>query len=265
MTNVNETLLNQRENILSNRYQLLTTQDAINPFTSDAGFEIASMSYGGRRGKQADKRNTHGAHIVRLRNEAFKIGNDYVELVISNSYDGTIPFAVNLGIFRLVCSNGMVVGDSLYNARVKHIGNGFQDAVTEALNNALNHVGDLKNRVEALKGYELSDSQKLELAERVFKARLRDVKNLVGFDFTRSLRPERREDFASDAWTFINVLQEKCLRGGVHYIHDVEVKNDEGGVIDLERRKRKTQAIFQPKRTIEVNKTIFDEALNLIA
>ena len=46
-------------------------------------------------------------------NEKIKVSNDDIlhpEIIIKNSYDGTIGVNIIAGAFRLVCSNGMVVG-----------------------------------------------------------------------------------------------------------------------------------------------------------
>jgi hypothetical protein len=43
------------------------------------------------------------------------------ELNLFNSYDMTWPFRVLLGGFRLVCSNGLVVGKKLFELRKRHV------------------------------------------------------------------------------------------------------------------------------------------------
>ena len=56
-------------------------------------------------------------------NDTVKIGpNDLInpEIIIRNSYDGTIGVNVMAGAFRLVCSNGMVIGVVLDDYKNKH-------------------------------------------------------------------------------------------------------------------------------------------------
>jgi len=50
-------------------------------------------------------------------------GGHHIKLFVNNSYDGTTKISFELGIFRLVCSNGMVVpiGET-YKMTKKHIG-----------------------------------------------------------------------------------------------------------------------------------------------
>jgi hypothetical protein len=61
-----------------------------------------------------------------------------LELQLLNSYDVTWPFTVLLGAFRLVCSNGLVIGKKFLHFRKRHIQDlgqiGLKDQVSTALN-----------------------------------------------------------------------------------------------------------------------------------
>jgi len=258
-------LLNQREKhgSLSDKYKMLTTQETLKDFT-DKGFFIDKVN----KGKHyKEKSGEYAAHIVRLRHNDLKIGNDYIEVVISNSYDGTIPFSINLGIFRLVCSNGMVVGDSVYSASIKHIGQDFYKQVNLYLNEALTKIDVLKLQVEKLKNTELTVNQVKDLANKVFLERLKSVKNLKLIDLENSLVRERLDDLGNDAWTILNVVQEKILRGGIHYVYDREIKdeNDKSKVIELKTSHKVTKSIFQPKETLRLNKLVWEYAVQQCA
>ena len=262
-----DTLLNQtsQSDSLTEKYKHITTQDALKGFLeSDKGFKISAFQQGNSKSKSKD----YAAHIVRLRNEALKIGNDYIELVISNSYDGSIKFGVNLGIFRLVCSNGMIVGDTVFNQTIKHVGQDFYNQVNLALNNALTEVDTLKRVIESMQSKILTESEVKTFIKPVFEKRLSSVKNLQPFtdyDYNYSLKRERQDDQANDLWTIANVIQEKCLKGGISYSHLREVKDDQGKVTELKPSNKVTKAIYQPKATIELNKLIFDQAASLVA
>ena len=55
-----------------------------------------------------------GKHAMRFRNPALKLNSgDFLEIVVLNSHDGTSSFQLSLGIYRLVCSNGLVVGKNI--------------------------------------------------------------------------------------------------------------------------------------------------------
>lgn len=50
---------------------------------------------------------------------------DYVgmNLILENSYDGSFPVGIRLGALRLVCTNGMIVGETYSYIRKKHTQN----------------------------------------------------------------------------------------------------------------------------------------------
>jgi hypothetical protein len=52
------------------------------------------------------------------------LGTLYPEIVLTNAHDGASAYVLEAGLWRLVCTNGMVVSDSLFaNLRVPHKGN----------------------------------------------------------------------------------------------------------------------------------------------
>ena len=57
------------------------------------------------------------------------------EIIIRNSYDGSTEVSVMAGAFRLVCSNGMIVGTVLGNTSNRH----------SVFNNSLNNIEDMIN------------------------------------------------------------------------------------------------------------------------
>ena len=44
------------------------------------------------------------------------------EIVMVNSHDGSSSYQLRAGIYRLGCSNGMIVGDEIFCRRVRHQG-----------------------------------------------------------------------------------------------------------------------------------------------
>lgn len=103
--------------LVSNQYSLVKHSDAIDCF------------------RDALKGNEYEEKIELTKNGAQLFGlytlnsvqiqvdkNDLValQLIIKNSYDGTKSLQLVLGAFRLVCSNGMIIGKELFNFSQKH-------------------------------------------------------------------------------------------------------------------------------------------------
>jgi hypothetical protein len=245
-------ILNNIEHSNSDKYKLFSTERAVKPFL-EQGFTMSKF-----QGKGA-----MSAHIVRLRHDSLKIGEDFIEVVLTNSYDGTTCFKVNLGIFRLVCSNGMVVGKSLFNRSVKHIGESFYFDVNAAINDALNNVESVKTSILKLQNTQLNDEQIFNLASKVFTERLSTVKNLTMIDLYGALKPTRLGDSGKDAYTILNIIQERCLRGGIQY--ETMKATDIKGRIENEVKRNTTRSVCNVQNTLKLNQMVFDEALKLVA
>src|SRR6056300_99443 len=91
-------------------------------------------------------------HMVAFQNPDIMIksedgDNAYPRILLTNSHDGMQAFKFSVGIFRLVCSNGLVIADEQFSDfKIKHKGYTFEelrDVVRQA-------VEDLPNKVEVM-------------------------------------------------------------------------------------------------------------------
>jgi hypothetical protein len=60
--------------------------------------------------------------MIRLRHASQINGAEANEIVLLNSHDGTSSYQMLAGMFRFVCSNGLVCGDTVADVRVPHKG-----------------------------------------------------------------------------------------------------------------------------------------------
>jgi len=98
-------------------------------------------------------------HMVAFQNPNIKItsqdGDDaYPRILLTNSHDGMQAFKFSVGIFRMVCSNGLVVADEQFSDfKIKHKGYTFgelRNVVKQAVEDLPNRVqvmNDMKNRI----------------------------------------------------------------------------------------------------------------------
>ena len=63
-------------------------------------------------------RREHTKHMIRLRHASQINGAEANEIVLLNSHDGTSSYQMLAGMFRFVCSNGLVCGDTVADVRV---------------------------------------------------------------------------------------------------------------------------------------------------
>jgi hypothetical protein len=63
----------------------------------------------------------HTKHMLRLRRENQIVGKEVPEIILLNSHDGSSSYQMIPGLFRFVCANGLVCGNSFGEVRVPHL------------------------------------------------------------------------------------------------------------------------------------------------
>ena len=224
---------------VSDRYSLVNTIDVLDEL-SNKGWEPYEVSqtkskYGG---------GVYSKHMVRLRNSDINMGGDEIpEIVLTNSHDGRNSFKLHAGIFRLVCSNGLVIATQTFGStRVRHQGFEMTDIikVTESI------IEDLPNVIQCVdkfKRIKLSEDKKSEFVRRAVRIRWPEGNDFIKTDDI--LTPERDGDTGEDLWTVYNVVQEKMIKGGVSY-------NLKGG------RRQTAREIVNIDRRIDINKKLWE-------
>jgi len=219
---------------------------------------------------QAAQRKSRGngtifsKHMVAFQNPDIKIkgegGDDsFPRIIMTNSHDGMQAFKFSVGIFRLVCSNGLVVADEQFSEfKIKHKGYTFGE-LREVVNQA---VEDLPNKVQVLndmKDRVLTQDEKNQLALDAMLIRANitpgseKAKEFNYDDETIEdiLDPKREEDKGDDLWRVFNVIQEKITQGDFH-------------AALTGAKVRKVRKIKSFEKDLKVNKELFKLATYLI-
>ena len=219
---------------------------------------------------QAAQRKSRGngtifsKHMVAFQNPDIKIkgegGDDsFPRIIMTNSHDGMQAFKFSVGIFRLVCSNGLVVADEQFSEfKIKHKGYTFGE-LREVVNQA---VEDLPNKVQVLndmKNRTLTQDEKNKLALDAMLIRANitpgsEKANEFNYDeetIEDILDPKREEDKGDDLWRVFNVIQEKITQGDFH-------------AALTGAKVRKVRKIKSFEKDLKVNKELFKLATNLI-
>jgi len=162
-------------------------------------------------------REPYMKHMLRMRfpsEGAPTIGGLAPELVLVNAHNGTSNYYLFGGIYRFICANGMVVGDTFASMKVRHSGGeltkhrvleGSYTIVNEQLPAVLGQVKSMQQRVLTL-------PERTELAGQALA--LRYPNTVPSFAANDLLRPRRTQDEADDLWTVFNVVQENVTQGG---------------------------------------------------
>lgn len=249
-------VLNNNEHNCSDKYKVIATNDVVKQFELK-GFEVNRVSFNRVKSKTAP-------HVVYLRHNDLKIGNDYVEVVITNSCNGQTSLRINLGIYRLVCSNGLIIGDNLFDERHKHIGKDFYRNVNKSIRAVFKQVTRLTEIVEKMKSTKLNDEQIKQYANKIYSERLKLVKNLNVIDIDGGIKPQREADCNNNVWSVLNIIQERLIRGGIRYkvSESVTMSN---GVVRTFSSIKKSRPVNSIADSLRLNKLAWNEASKLVA
>lgn len=154
-------------------------------------------------------------HLIRFRHQGFPAMLDGIhpEIVMVNSHDGTASFQFMAGLFRLVCTNGLILGDTFSSFRVRH--RGYTD---RAVFEAVEHLGDITpavmEKVKSFSKIELMPEEQVIFAEAALLLRYSQEALETGYvNPVEFAKPIRRSEQAPTLWNTFNIAQEKFQKG----------------------------------------------------
>ena len=238
---------------LSKHYSFVPTVNVINDFRS-LGYEVVDAKQ-----VKARKKSTDGyqKHLITFEHPKYKAeGNkEYPQILLTNSHDGGNAFTLSAGIFRLVCSNGLVIKTEDYgSARLVHKGYSFE-AVQKLVKEFEKTADEALTKVTAMKEVDLTKDLQIEFAKEAallrFKSKSFNMDNIGKVvDLDDILNAERKEDEGDRLWEVFNRVQESIINGKFHYLSNT--------------KRRKARPIKNFKQNIEVNKKLSELAFALV-
>ena len=245
---------------VSDKYLFVNTETIIDDLEKLGWLPVQAAQ---RKARKAEG-TIFSKHMVAFQNPNIMIksedGDDaFPRILLTNSHDGMQAFKFSVGIFRLVCSNGLVVADEQFSDfKIKHKGYTFEE-LRGVVNQA---VADLPNRVQVMndmKNRVLSKEEKEQLAidAMLIRAGIKpNSQEAKKFDYDADtiediLEPKREADKGNDLWRVFNVIQEKITQGEFH----AALKG---------AKVRKVRKIKSFEKDLQVNKDLFKLATALI-
>jgi hypothetical protein len=197
-------------------------------------------------------------HAIRFRQfgdtsstPALRVGDTFIETMMVNSHDGNCSFRFLMALFRLACSNGMVVAESTFaTVRIRHneIAAKSVLGVIEQVTATAGKVGD---RVKEMQNRKMTQMETIEFATAA--ARLRWPEETV-VDIPQIVVPRRQADADANLWSVYNVAQENIISGRVPLIRTVM---QDSGPVSREVRAQPIRAI---KADIRINQGLWELA-----
>ncbi len=199
----------EKHNSRSDRYTYIPTITLLDKLREE-GFQpfFACQS----RVRDEDKRG-HTKHMVRLRREGANKGTEVPEIILLNSHDGSSSYQMIPGMFRFVCTNGLVCGTSFGEIRVPHKGD-IVGRVIEGAYEVLGIFDKITEGVDVMKSIALTKEEQRLFGQAALTYRYED-ENKSPVSIEQIIHPRRYEDKKDDIWTTYQRVQENLIKGGL--------------------------------------------------
>jgi hypothetical protein len=191
---------------LSQKYDLISTE-AVVGLMREEGFRVTQTNT--LKPRKRDPRVVR--HFVRMRHESYlqEINGSVPEVMIINANDGSSSLRMEAGLFRFVCSNGLIVkSQEIASSRIRHI-DVTAEKVLEEANRVIQSAQEAARRVDIFRRRILSADEQQHfsvLASAFWGGRVMPHK---------LLEARRPEDTGNDLWSVFNRVQENMIKGGV--------------------------------------------------
>lgn len=232
----------------SPKYTFIPTERILSGLV-DAGFEpVAAQQVQSRSASPL-----HARHVLRLRRrvETIQLRDALPEIVFLNSHDGSSAYWLRMGLFRVVCTNGLIVSRGAFPAVcVAHRGN-VVEAVVEGALQVAGQFEALAAQVERMEARTLTWDERLQFAGQAMAIRFSDF---VAADMKPSqlLEVRRLADLPDSLWCTFNRVQENLLGGGL-------TRRGQAGRLN---RSRATRSI---RENVRINSRLWDLATQVIS
>lgn len=154
----------------------------------------------------------HTKHMLRLRREGQITGHQVPEIILLNSHDGSSSYQMLPGLFRMVCQNGLICGESFGEVRVPHKGD-VVERVIEGAYEVLDVFDRVDEKREEMQALMLPPPAQQAMAKAALTYRFGEEFQPV--NETQLLAPRRVQDQRNDLWTTYQRIQENLVKGGL--------------------------------------------------
>jgi hypothetical protein len=176
--------------------------------------------------EQRGRNRKISSNYVQLQHPDFAVQNNkgkdeaFTSITLSNSCNGNQPLQMSLGMFRQVCTNGLIAFDQhAEHEKIKHTEINYQDldrfvtSMNGKANRLLTEVNEMKH-----KGLSIEDMRKLAIEAASLRY---DDLSLINIDDLFAVN--RVEDESNDLWTVFNRIQENLTHDITNMKEDIKL------------------------------------------
>jgi len=229
---------------IGKNYNFMPTTEIID-YMADIGYQLTNAQQSKSR---SELRKDHGIHIVSFQHPDLyvKNNNGFIEarptVLLINSHDGTRPIEFQMGLFRLVCSNGLVVKEKDFGGfRERHVKYDF-NGVKQLIEQKVEMLPKTVDAINRWTSRSMTDKERFQFATEALALRMNTDRQPEQYELLSILEPKRTEDKTKDLWTTYNVIQENLIKGG------------------FEMNERQARAITNPVADLNINTKLWELA-----
>lgn len=165
-----------------------------------------------------ESKRGYAKHLLRFRHansiqRSLNVNDKFPEIVLLNSHDGTSSYQLHAGIFRLVCSNGMIVSDTALQKQVVRHSGDIVGNVIEGVYSIVEELPEVMDKIEGYKAIALSNEEQNILAKAAINLRWDEEAPVQPSEI---IKVRRSADIGNDLWTVFNRAQENMIKGGLN-------------------------------------------------
>lgn len=242
---------------VSDKYVQATTIDVVHDMAKLGWYPVVAKQCRGKKGSKGIR----SFHIISFQNPDVKVLDEkgnvdaYPRIILTNSHDGFSSFKFMCGLFRIVCSNGLVIADEEFaNMSIRHINYTFEE-LRKMVAFTVKSLPDKINVLNGMRKTNLTENEKTEFAVNAIKLRKGynedDKVEISQETIDEVLTPVRDEDKGDSLWNVFNVIQEKIIKGNFKYS-------------ERKKKARKVRAITSIVKDIKINQDLFNLANSYI-
>ncbi|WP_103035984.1 DUF932 domain-containing protein [Castellaniella caeni] len=195
----------------SQRYAYIPTATVLTELRKE-GFQPFMVTQ--TRTRHEDRRD-YTKHMIRLRHASqINARGEANEIILLNSHDGTSSYQMLAGMFRFVCSNGLVCGDTVADVRVPHKGD-VAGQVIEGAYQVLHGFDRALESRESMQAITLDEGEAEVFARAALSLKYDDPNKPAPITESQILMPRRFDDRRPDLWSVFNRTQENLTKGGL--------------------------------------------------
>ena len=196
----------------SQRYAYIPTATVLTELRKE-GFQPFMVTQ--TRTRHEDRRD-YTKHMIRLRHASqINVRGEANEIILLNSHDGTSSYQMLAGMFRFVCSNGLVCGGTVADVRVPHKGD-VAGQVIEGAYQVLHGFDRALESRESMQAITLDEGEADVFARAALSLKYDDPDKPAPITESQILMPRRFDDRRPDLWSVFNRTQENLTKGGLH-------------------------------------------------